>query len=197
MYKNPLNKFKTLSRLIDQAILPATILIAAKILSLILLNEKFNLDWQVGTSGIIYSSKQDFIFANSYSSLFMYLAISVGLILLIIKATRWHATHIKPSLAAKFHEKNLDFLITDSVDIYVKSTIWISYAWLTTALMFIQNFYGLLIPWVSYTALSMSIIFTVLIIMDVEKEINVKSNKPSLKDSNIYLSDLAQVLKNT
>ncbi|MBU1017154.1 hypothetical protein KJ678_03285 [Patescibacteria group bacterium] len=195
MYKNPPSKFKTFAKLIDQAILPATILLATKILSLIILNKKFNLDWQISSSGIIYSSKEDFIFANSYSSLFMFISITIGLILLTVKATQWHSTHIRPSLAARFYEKKLDFLVTDSRDIYPKSVIWLSYAWLATILMLIQNYYGLLISWISYVALFITIIPTVFIVLDLEKELSKQSNKNILKKGSVSFLDLSQVLK--
>jgi len=187
---------KTLIKLIDQAILPAVILVASKILALIFVNYKFNLDWQLGPSGIIYSSKSDFIIANSYSSLFMYFSITIGLILLIIRADKWHATHIEPKLSAKLFEKKLNFVITDNFNLYSKAVVWLSYSWLAAALMLIQSYYNLLTSWVAYTALAISTISTILMIADMEKEINNKPSKESLKREVLSFSDLTQVIKN-
>ncbi len=195
MYKNSSNKFRALVWLIDQAILPAVILVASKILSLIVLNRKFNLSWQLGTNGIVYSLKQDFVFANSYSSLFMYFSIMVGLFLVIIRASKWHSTHITPSLAAKLHEKKLDFLVSDNLSVYSKAAVWLSYSWLSTFLMFIQSYNHLLFSWIAYVALVVSFIVTVFVIVDLEKEFNAKPDKMVLKRSAIYFSDLSKIIQ--
>ncbi|PIP04832.1 hypothetical protein COX53_00245 [candidate division WWE3 bacterium CG23_combo_of_CG06-09_8_20_14_all_40_14] len=195
MYKNLPSKSKTLTKLIDKAILPAIVLTFSKIISLIIVNQKFRLNWQVGTSGIIYTSKSDFVLANTYSSLFMYFSIMAGLLLLLIKAVRWHSTHIDPKVSARLHFRKLDFLVTESLDLYLNTVIWLGYSWLAAALMLIQSYYNLILPWVSYIALFVSITATIFVLLDIEREFGGNAFDKVCKRESISFLDLGRILK--
>lgn len=187
---------KTLVKLIDQAILPAILLASAKIIGILFVNYKFGLDWQMGADGLFYSSKEDFILVNSYSSLFMFFAIILGLLWVIIRATFLHSTHITPNLSSKLMDKKLNFLIINSFSIFSKAVVWLSYAWLTTAIIFVQKSYGLVFPWVLYVALSVSAVASIFLIIDIEREIEENANEQKFqKDKSISFSDVSGLIK--
>ena len=186
---------KTLVKLIDEAIVPALILAGAKVLGVLFVNSLFNLNWSISSWQIIYSSRDDFIMANSYSSLIMYSVIVAGLIYVIIKAFYFHDSHVSPKVSAFLHLHRKDFIIQTTLGIYSKAIIWLSYTWLTTVILAIQFVFGLVFPWVLYLCAFVSIVATLLLLIDIEREFYIESSSNQEGIRLINISDLARILK--
>lgn len=162
---------KTLVKLIDEAIIPAVALVCAKILGTILVSLYFNLNATLTKTGITFSSPDDYIKANSYSSLIMFAVIMLGLLWVVVRARSLHETHVTPTLTAKLASLRLLPLVQDTITIYSSAIVWLSYAWLTAAILVLQSAFGLSYPWV--TVLSFFVVFTStwLLIADIEREV--------------------------
>ena len=187
---------KTLVKLIDQAILPAVVLAGAKVIGILFVNYKFNLEWQLGPSGLLYSSKEDFVLVNSYSSIFMFSVVFIGLLWVIIRASFLHSTHITPGLSSKLAERKLNFLVVNSFGVFSKAAVWLSYTWLTTAIVFVQRGYGLIFPWVFYITLAVSVVATIFLILDIEKDVVENENNLKRQENiSVSISDISGIIK--
>lgn len=162
---------KTLIKLIDYAVFPAVIVVTSKVIGSIILLNKFNVGYEANGLSIVFKNVEGFIAVNSYSSLIMFLSVLAGLLWVLVKAHVFHDTHITPVLSATLIELELDELINDTKTIYSQSFIWLTYAWLTTAIVGIQVYYGMSYDWVFYFALALSVLATALIAYDIEKEL--------------------------
>jgi len=162
---------KTLVRLIDEAILPAVLLVAAKIVGTVLVCRYFNLAWDLSASGIVLFSSQNYLVANSYSSLIMFGFIVLGLIWVLAKSHVFVENHIPPTLAARLAKRGWSSLVKTSFEAYSNAFIWLSYAWLVTLILGLQALYGLSYWWVAGVALLVSIIATSLVALDIERDV--------------------------
>jgi len=143
---------KTLVRLIDEAILPAVLLVVAKIFGTVLVCRYFNLSWDFSSSGIVFFSSQDYLLANSYSSLIMFGFVVLGLVWVLIRS------HV-------FVENHIPFVA------YSKAFVWLSYAWLVTLILGLQALYGLSYWGVAGVAFLVSVIATGLLAVDIERDV--------------------------
>ena len=162
---------KTLIKLIDQAIFPAVLIISAKIIGVVFFIKYFDASFSSSGTQLIFSNLNDFIAVNSYSSLFMFIAVLSGLVWVVVKAHVFHDTHIKPSLSARMFELSMDDLIHTNEVIFSQAFIWLSYAWMTTIMFGIHAYFELSYWWVFFVALGVSIIATAALAIDVEREI--------------------------
>ena len=166
---------KTLIKLIDAAIFPAVVIVAAKILGIALLTKYFDASYQVEGLRLSFSNAEDFLSINSYSSLIMFGAVCSGLLWVVFKAHVLHDTHIKPALSARLLEMNMVHMIHKTDVIFSESFVWMSYAWLTTFIIGGYALYGLGFWSVFYIALGVTIFATGLLSVDIEREVKAHS----------------------
>ena len=176
---------KTLVKLVDEAILPAVVLVSAKLLSGILVTEALGLKWTWQDFGMSFHSPGDFLKDNSYSALVMFGIILVFTIWVLFKSHVFHDSHISPSVSVKVLSLNLPRLIQSSFELYSQATVWLSYSWLTTAMLGVSAFSNLIYPWVFYVALGLSLLTSVAMIIDIEREV-VINHEDFLEPSNSY-----------
>lgn len=162
---------KTLVKLIDEAVIPAVALVSAKVLGSILVAEYLNLNWEMSKTGLVFSSSEEFVAANSYSSLIMFGFVVLGLAWVVIRARSLHETHITPRLSARLASLRMLPLVQDTKTIYSSAFVWLSYTWLTTVILGVQAFTGTTYSWVAIVALIVSLKATWFIVSDVEKEV--------------------------
>lgn len=186
---------KTLLNLIDTAIFPAVLIVAAKIISIVFLAKYFQVSYIVDGVKLVFSTYADFISINSYSSLFMYVAIIGGLMWIVIKAHVFHSTHITPTLSAKLVSANLEELIHSNQTIYTQAFIWLSYAWLATLLFAIQAYYQLSYGWVFVASLAVTVVATTLLVVDVERELHEEREELGDAYTHTRLKSLRDVKK--
>jgi hypothetical protein len=162
---------KLLIKLVDEAIVPALYLITVRIVSLVFISQALAIPINLGPSGFMYSSQSDYTLVNSYSLLFMVLALCLGLLHVIVKSLIFHDTHISPPLAAKLHSFKAQHLIQDSFHLYTQGIVWLAYLYLLTVGAGLMSLFGLVHLWVAYSALGLAVLFTYIFIYDAEKEI--------------------------
>ena len=172
---------KTLIKLIDYSVFPAVIVVAVKVLSAIVLLNKFQVGYEATGLTIVFKNAEAFVAVNTYSSLIMFLAVLTGLSWVVLKAHVFHDTHITPVLSAKLVELDLEELVNDTKTIFSQAFIWLTYAWLSTVIIGIQAFYSMSYAWVFYFSLLASVLATSLLAYDVEREL-VRDEEELKKD---------------
>ncbi len=170
---------KTLIKLIDYAILPAFLIIGAKIISIVFLTNYFGVDFVIDRMQITIQNSAEFIAINSYSSLIMFFTIIAGLIWVTIKAHVFHDTHITPAFSAKLFSMNMEDLIHTSETIFAQAFIWLSYAWISTIIFGIHAYYNMMYTWIFWLALSVTVFATGALALDIEREINTDKRSPT------------------
>jgi hypothetical protein len=174
---------RILIKLVDEAIFPAILLLATRIISMFLVSKYLGINFELKGSGILFASPQDYIKVNSYSALFMVLAVVLGLVFIILKSFVFHDSHISPGFSAKLYALKVPSLIQTSFDIYSQGTIWLSYLYLLLAVSAVMTLFGMLYSWILFLALIATVLATALFIMDVEHEVKIVKNKEVEYDS--------------
>lgn len=168
---------RILVKLIDEAILPAVIVITAKVWGLIFTIWLFRIRWDVDFSGglptISFSTFQEYYTANTYSNLVMFAVIACGFLWVTTRAHLFHTTHISPFLTLRLLSWNLTRLLTNSHQIYHKAVIWFAYLWITILLMGTQTILKASSGAVSLACFILGIFLTWLFVADIEREINI------------------------
>lgn len=162
---------KTLVKLVDYAIFPAVIVISAKVLGAIVFLNRFAVGYESNGLSIVFNNVEGFVAVNSYSSLIMFLSVLAGLGWVIVKAHIFHDTHVTPVLSSRLVELKLDELINDTKTIFAQSFVWLTYAWLTVAIMGVQAYYKMTYDWVFFISLTISVLATALLAYDIEREL--------------------------
>jgi hypothetical protein len=165
---------KVLIKLIDRAIVPAILLLATRVVSIVLICRYLGLPVKISKSGFVFESFTDFVKVNSYSTLVMTIILVIGLFYILIKSLVFHDSHIKPALSAKVFSLKVQHVIQNSFHLYSEAAIWLSYAYLLLIFSVIMLVSKLLYNWVFYVTLGVTLIATILFIIDVEEEIKMK-----------------------
>jgi len=163
---------KILIKLIDEAVVPAFYLITVRIVSLVFISHSLDIPVNLGPSGFVYTSQSDYMQVNSYSLLFMVLALCLGLLHVLVKSLVFHDTHISPPLAAKLHSLKAQHLIQNTLHLYSQGVVWLAYLYFLTIGAGLMSLFGLLHTWIAYVSLGFAVLFTYIFIYDAEKEIN-------------------------
>lgn len=171
---------KTLVKLIDEAIVPALVLVAAKIMGVLFISRVKNLVYDVTFQTpllplptLSFYSRQDYIIANSYSNLIMLIAVSLGLLRILLKTNILHETHISPKIAAKLARLRLSHLVSTTLDSYHQALVWFGFAWFVVILTAFYAYSGLVFKSVAFIGFLIVLNLTWFFIFDVEKEIVV------------------------
>lgn len=164
---------KILIKLVDQAIIPAILLLVTRVISVIFLADYFKAAVSIDNTGFVFADKSEYFLVNTYSIFVMLVVIAVGLLYVLIKSFAFHDSHISPSLTTKLFSLNVASIIQGSFDLYSQGTVWISYLYLMFFVSATFSFFGLIDTWVVWVAFVLTILITVLFIIDVEHEIKV------------------------
>lgn len=171
---------KSIVKLIDEAIIPAIALIVAKMTGLFLSSYFLNLPFTLTHRGILkilptiqFSSLQNYITAENYSNLAMFLTAAAGTILVLVKAHIFHQSHIHPRLQAKLVKLNLENIITPTYHLYHQAAIWLTYLWLTVGFLTISSLLKITYPQITIIAFIVAANFSWVLAVDIEKEIEL------------------------
>ena len=174
---------KLLIKLIDQAIIPAVVLVSTRIVSMALLAMYYEVPFELTRKGFIFEGKEQYTQINSYSLLIMTAVLAISLAFFLLKAHVFHDTHITPKLTATLFSLRMQGMVQSSMDLYTKGTIWISYAYLMTILTGALALYYFIYAFVFYITLAVTILSSILLITDIENEI--KTSKDDGLDHNV------------
>jgi hypothetical protein len=174
---------RILIKLVDEAIFPAILLLAIRIISMFLVSKYFGINFEIKGNGILFINLGDYVKVNSYSTLFMVLAVVIGLIFIILKSFVFHDSHISPGFSAKLYALKVPSLIQTSFDVYSQGTIWLSYLYLLFAVSTVMTLFGILYSWILFITVIATVVVTALFIMDIEHEIKINKNREAEYDS--------------
>ena len=177
---------KILIKLIDQAIVPAVLLLTVRIVSVVLISYQMGIPFAVDNTGFIFSTTDQFLRMNSLSVFFMSIALGLGLAYILVKSMVFHSSHITPQTTAKIFSMKLSFFIQNSYDLYSQGIIWLSYTYLLIFGAGMMVLSGALLSWVFYVSLSIGIVGTILFVLDIEKEMEIDK---ATEDLNYYEDD--------
>lgn len=175
---------KTLVRLIDEAIVPALILVGAKIFGVLFISWVKGLTYEVTfripflpLPTLSFYSYQDYVTANSYSTLFMLLAVSLGLLQILLRTNILHETHISPKLSAQLARFHLSHLVSTTIDAYHQAFVWFAFAWFVLLLLFFYAYLNLIYRSFALIGFLVILNLTWFFIFDVEREISIFREK--------------------
>ena len=162
---------RTLIRLIDQAIVPAILLLCTRLASVIVISYILGANFIFSARGFIFHNPDNYIKVNSFSTLSMVVVLSVGLIYILAKALYFHDTHISPKLTTKLFHHRVTTLIQSSFELYSQGVIWLIYLYLVTIVAVILGIFGIIFNWITIVSGSFCAIATLLLILDIEYEL--------------------------
>ncbi len=174
---------KSIIKLLDEALIPAVVLIIAKMLGIFSAAYFFGINFTVKNADILwilpsvqFSSLQDMQKADNLSNIAMFAAIAMGTFLVLIRAHFFHQTHIKPSLHARLVSLNLESIIAPSYHLYHQAVIWLIFLWLTMGFLLISTIVlKITYPFVTITAFVITANFSWIFALDIEKEMELTS----------------------
>jgi len=185
---------KILVKLIDEAIVPAITLLSARLLSVVAIGKYLGIPFTFGSTGFIFQNAEDFVLVNSYSLVAMVLVVTLGLIYILVKAYMFHDTHVNPGATAKLFSLRLTSFIQSSFDLYSQGAIWMSYSYLLMFVSGVMGVFGLVYMWVFFVSVILSIMATILFVIDVEKELYpVESDKSKFDTDEDYVLHLGAI----
>lgn len=168
---------KTITKLIDEAILPALLLIVAKVFGILISAYFLKLNYTVAISifpKVSFNSLAGYKLAENYSNLIMFTAVAVGMLIILVRAHYLHDTHIKPQTQQKLAKANLENIIITSYSLYHKATIWLTFLWLTVAFLLISTALKITYIPITIVAVIVAINFSWIMAKDVQNEIEIR-----------------------
>lgn len=168
---------KTLLKLIDEAIVPAVLLLCVRFLSIGLLAYFRNIPFTIAKNGFVFQDKQDLFYLNTYSTLAMICVLTIGILYILLKSFLFHDSHISPGLTAKLFHFRLAVFIQNSYELYSQAAIWLAYSYLLTIVSIFLAASNLIAWWVAISGVLLCTISTVFLIIDVEEEMEIKKQK--------------------
>ncbi|PIR43769.1 hypothetical protein COV24_00835 [candidate division WWE3 bacterium CG10_big_fil_rev_8_21_14_0_10_32_10] len=163
-------KNKMFFRFVEDAILPAFVILAVKSVTMIIYIVIYNLNFYIQDNSIQLTSFNDFLMANDYSNIITFLVVLSFSLWLLVKGFLFHNTHISPKLSSWLHNNELSFLIMGSYELYLKLIVWTIFLWFITLIISIHYFLGITSSWVFYSSVFFTILTTVLTMVDVERD---------------------------
>lgn len=185
---------RLLIKLIDQAIVPAILILVTRVVSVVLIANYFGIPFAIENTGFVYNSVTDFVLVNSYSILSLVFVVTFGLLYILVKSYYFHDSHITPQLTAKLFMVRLSSFIQSSFDLYSQGSVWLSYSYLLLIVSGAMTFFGMVYSWVFFTSLVFTVVSTVLLIIDIEKELTL-SNSVSSDESVEELEEVILTLR--
>jgi hypothetical protein len=171
---------RTLGKLLDESIVPAAIIIAGKVVGLALANYSSNLSYSLEPGGsilpwtVVYNSPAEAQMANTASNLVMFLVVLAGFSFVLFRAHYLHSSHIPPKLSGELAKMRLEHFVADTFEIYHQALVWLSFLWITTAIIFI---YGLGGGSVSAVLLAFLLSFAATYLFTKDVEIELKTER--------------------
>jgi hypothetical protein len=164
---------KILIKLIDQAIVPAILLLTVRVVSVVWISHYLGAELTIQQTGLTFTDPHAYKIVNSYSILAMVIMLVLGLSYVLLKSYAFHDSHIKPGTTAKVFSYKMSHIIQNSYELYTQGAIWLSYTYLLTIVAGIMGTFGLTYKSVFTVSFILSVVATVLFILDIEHEVKV------------------------
>jgi hypothetical protein len=102
----------------------------------------------------------------------MYIGMLLGSSVVLFQAYFLHSTHQNPRVLVKLMDINYLLWLTDSENLFPRLAVWLAFLWGTTLILITQTIQGLTYPWISTTALVVTVIASWLAIKDFERDLH-------------------------
>lgn len=160
-------------KLIDEAILPAVLVFAAKVASLILLARFLKLDWHIEDRALVFGNRPDLVLVNDLSNFFVLLTLFLGTAVVLIRLYHFHESHIAPHFLAKLLESDWEILVGSSFDLFHQALVWLSLGAFFVLALLVQSFVGLGSLGLFFLGTVLLVFLVVATILDLEREIKI------------------------
>ncbi len=169
----------TLLKLIEYSIVPAILMALGKFAGILFVAALWNipLDFDSASRNLLqfntFVPEDSILLVSSYSDLFMFTVILIGMSVIIIKAIYFHDTHISNESVSKLAKYNLLNLVSTSFKLYHSGIIWLGFMWMANIIIVINYFQGLCYSWVLMISLLFSLSFSIIFFKDLFAEIDL------------------------
>lgn len=168
---------RSLVVLIDEAILPALLLVFGKTGGIFIANIVYGLAPRFFFKGplpqFVYPTSKDFQLVNSFSNIVMFGTVALGVVLLVVRAHFLHESHISPLLSARLLKLRLSSWTADSFRLYHQAAVWLAFLWMSTAILILQAYDGVSSSILAIAAFLLALNLSWFFILDIEKEIDL------------------------
>lgn len=165
---------KLLLKLIDEALLPAILVLLVKVGAAAFFvffgQIDLSLSWQGFFPIFGFASSTDLLRVHVFSDLVLVSFLGLILFFLLLRIHFFHHQHISPSLTIKILNFNLGVLITNSFQGFTRAFVWISFLWLATFLVLLNVWVGVESLGALFFSLVISLTLTFLFFLDAERE---------------------------
>lgn len=176
--KNNTQKENLIYDLVDLSLIPAFLLIIAKVGGIAFLNWVLNLDWKIVQDNALfinfkltYPTLEQVVMVNSYTNLFMYICILAGVMVVTSKSMLLNHRKASPYLVLKLAKMDLLHLLQSSIKIYKEAFVWILFLIITTVYMFISFLLELNYPWIAGLTVITTLVILWIVIQNIEEDI--------------------------
>ncbi len=164
--------------LVDLAILPAALFIAAKIIGVFGLNSLLGLPVGIEQTGFIlfsfqpaYPRIEDVIMVESYSNLFVFISILSGAFVITGKSLLFNHKKASPYFVLKLAKFDLLHLLKSSIHMYKEAFVWGMFLIVTTVYIALSFLAGKTFGWVAGLSIFFCLTFLWIMIENIEEEI--------------------------
>lgn len=163
---------KSLIKLVDEAILPAFLIIGAKIIALVVVNDILRLTYYYQSFGKIYYPKPlDAIQVNSYSDMVVFIVFFLCISFILMKLLFFADNKTNSSIILKLAKANKLKFIQTSLTLYHILFVWMVFFTGITAYIIIRSIAGIDYPILIIPCIVSYLGFFWIIIKEIEKDI--------------------------
>lgn len=136
-------------KLLDEILLPLTLVVAAKLGGIFLTSYIFQTPWQVSLDSspyqiyfINFQSADDVMLVSNFSDLLAAAVCGIGVTWVIFRYHFLNLDTVHPKLSAHLHQRGREFLLSDSYHLYHQAGVWLSLSWIIFSLTFANTLIG-------------------------------------------------------
>ncbi len=155
---------------------PGVLIIISKILITLLLSFIFEIKFSLSGVSFSYNQVSDFIFINDLGNTISFLILFSFAMWYLIKGYFLHDSHISPKFSVWLALQDLSHLVSGSMGIYLRIISYGIFVWLYISVIGLWYVIGLGTLTTFLICLSLGVIYTVLSVLDIEREYLIYSN---------------------
>ncbi len=172
---------KPIIKLIDEAIIPALLLVTAKMVGILIAIIFYQLPFEVEyysfllvAPSIKFYALQSYILAENFSNIAMFSIAALGSAIVVARLHFLHDSHTHPKIHSKLAVLNLEKLILPGYHLYHQAVIWLGYLWLCVGFLVLSTLSKITYSYLALVALIITINLTWIFAKDIEKEAEIK-----------------------
>ena len=178
-------KLKTISfkKLFEAALLPAAIMLLAKLAGFWLMVMSLNIPWTINFEAGTYPGIYPFITDSNLSraasfvdTVFVWVML-IGLFYYVFTALFLHNSHVHPKVISRLVKYNMLHLIKDNFNLYHEIIVWLIFAWIANILVLLNSLEGKTIIGIPTFSILFTAFLTVVFFKDACNELENREEK--------------------